>query len=296
MNKIVFILFTFLISFQLSARVTFHWLGISGFIISDGESTLVFDPAMTRIGLVDYLPFRKIQSDYAEVDYWMNQCSFQKINAIIINHAHSDHVIDAPYLSKKYSSPIYGAESVLNVARGQEITEDKLHLITNGMKWKIGKFEIESIETPHPPHYMNIMLMDGEITKPLENPTSTWNYRVGKTYSFKIHHPEGTVLFQATGKVASPDPLIGAKSDVLLLTIANRNSSQELIEKRILPSESKILIPLHYDNFFNKMRRDGIVDELWGLKSEEFKQQVSLKAPKVKTLWPKYCEEVLLFK
>lgn len=295
LKKKIIILMTLLFSIHVNARITFRWLGVSGFIISDDEITLVFDPAITRVGLVDYLPFRKIQSNHQEVDYWLEQCSLKKVSAIIVNHAHSDHVIDAPYLSKRFLSPIYGSESVLNVARGQDINEDKLHLIKHKMKWKIGQFEIESIETPHPPHAMNILLMDGVIAKPLKNPTSTWNYRVGKTYSFKLNHPEGRILFQATGKVGSPDPLEGSKNDVLLLTIANRNSSDELIDKRILPTESKTLIPLHYDNFFAPMRRDGVVEELWGLNSSEFKQQVSLRAPLVKTLWPKYCEEIVLF-
>jgi hypothetical protein len=59
------ILFLFILIHSITAfgLVTFKWLGTSAFVLSDSKTTLVFDPAMTRIPLYNFLPFRTIQSD-----------------------------------------------------------------------------------------------------------------------------------------------------------------------------------------------------------------------------------------
>lgn len=289
---------TILILFSSTAHslVSFKWIGTSGFILSDQTTTIIFDPAITRIPLYDYLPFRTIKSDETEVDFWMKQCGVKSIEGTFVNHAHTDHVIDAPYVVRKYGGKLYGSSSVVNVGLGQGLTLSQIQKIKQGEEWKIGNFTISPFSTPHAPHFLDIMLMNGHITKPLPTPTSAWNYLVGDTNSFLITHPEGRILFQAIGKIHGPDELLNLKAEVLLLTIANRDSSEELIQKRILPSQARLVIPLHYDNFFFPMRRDKIIDEFWGVKIEEFKAKINHYAKQTTLNWPQYCEEVSLFK
>ena len=273
------------------AKLSFKWLGISGFVLSDEETTLVFDPAMTRVGLLDFLPFTTVQSDKDEVDYWLERCSVSSVDAVFVNHAHTDHVIDAPYVARKFKAKIYGSSSVMNVGRGQGLNNDQLQEVSAKGEWKVGDFTITAYLTPHLPHVLGITLMDGHITSPLTAPSSAWNYRAGDTFSYYISHPQGNLLFQAIGRVSDIDPLKDLKADTLLLTIANRVSTENLI-KRFNSSEAKTVIPLHYDNFFKKMKREGAIDEFWGVKTGEFKASTSEKAAGVKVVWPGYCEGV----
>lgn len=276
-------------------QVTFKWLGISGFVLSDSETTLVFDPAITRIPFYDFLPFRTVQSEASEVKYWMERCGVKTVNAIFVNHSHTDHVIDAPLVVRNYGGKLYGSTSVVNVGLGQGLSLEQVQSIKSKDQIEVGKFTIEPLATPHAPHLFEILLMDGDITVPLNTPTSAWNYRAGETHSFLIKHPKGTILFQAIGKIYDPDPLKHIKADVLFLTIANRKSSEELIQKRIIPTGVKRVIPLHYDNFFFKMRKDRVIENLWGVNLEEFKEKMKLLANKTLLNWPLYCEEVSLF-
>jgi L-ascorbate metabolism protein UlaG (beta-lactamase superfamily) len=289
------ILALILFSFSAQAqRVTFKWLGTSGFVLADNRTTLIFDPAITRIPLYDFLPFRTVKSDSSEVDFWMNKCGIQSVQGTFVNHAHTDHVIDAPYVVKKFGGKLYGSSSVVNVGLGQGLIQSQVQQIKTGQAWKIGDFTITPFVTPHAPHFLDVMLMDGNIEKPLPTPTSAWNYHVGETHSFLITHPSGSILFQAIGRVEDNDILKNTKADVLLLTIANRTSSEQLIQKRLLPSKAKIVIPLHYDNFFFTMRRDKIIDEVWGVKVDEFKEKLNLLAKPIKAEWPRYCEAVTI--
>tara|TARA_R110000868_G_scaffold117600_11_gene312352 strand:+ start:12118 stop:13050 length:933 start_codon:yes stop_codon:yes gene_type:complete len=280
-----------LFSFTAYGKLTYKWLGISGFVLSDEKTTLVFDPAMTRVGLLDFLPFRTVKTDEDEVDYWLSRCGVKSIDAVFVNHAHTDHVIDAPYVARKFKAKLYGSSSVINVGLGQGLNNDQLQEVSDGEQWKVGAFTITAYLTPHSPHVLGITLMDGDITSPLKAPSSAWNYRAGDTYSYHITHPEGDLLFQAISRVDEEDTLKDLKADTLLLTIANRASSENLI-KRFKTTGAKTVIPLHYDNFFKKMKREGEIDLFWGVDMEEFKASTSEKAAEVKIVWPGYCEGV----
>ncbi len=289
--KTIALLAILFVSYSSWGKVSFKWLGISGFVLDDGVTTLVFDPAMTRAPLYDYLPFRAVQSDEAEVFYWMNRCGIKSVQATFVNHAHFDHVIDAPMVVKKFGGVLYGSSSVINVGLGQGLAAKQVQKIKDNDGWKIGNFTVRIFDTPHAPHIMDIMLMDGNIEKPLKSPTSIWNYRVGDTFSFLITHPSGRIIFQSTGRVMDEDKLKSVTADVLLLTIANRHTSENLIQQRIIPSKARKLIPLHHDNFFYKMNRDKEIDYLWGVKVNEFNKALE-NAKSLKPIWPKYCEEV----
>jgi L-ascorbate metabolism protein UlaG (beta-lactamase superfamily) len=290
--KILFFIFV-LFPFQAFSQVTFKWLGITGFALSDHQTTIVFDPAITRPGFLDYLPFKTVQTDTTEVDYWMNRCEVKTVQATFINHAHADHVIDAPYVVKKFGGKLFGSSSVVNIGLGQGLSPEQLEEVKQGDKWIIGNFTIRPYLTPHAPHLLDIMLMDGHIKTPLASPASVWDYLVGDTFSYLIEHPNGTILYQAIAKIHENDPLKNIKADALLLTIVNRSSTESLLEKRILPADPKVIIPLHYDNFFYKMKRQGEIDYFWNVNVNEFKEKMKKKSTS-KVLWPKYCEEVSL--
>lgn len=286
-------IYLLLMSLTVSAQVHFKWLGISNFILSDGKTTVMFDPSITRAGFLDYmLPFFKTKTDEAEVDYWFKRCGLSRLDGIFVNHAHFDHASDASYVTKKYGGKLFGSSSVMKLGEGQGVLPAQRQLVKAGDEVVVGDFKVKAFNTPHAPHFLNIMLMDGHITEPLPVTAGVWDYRVGDAYSFVISHPQGTIMFQAIGgKFENPDPLKDVKSDVLLLTIANRNSTEELIEKRVIPTGAKKIIPLHYDNFFYPMKRDGEIDLLWGVNLDDFKA----KTQKFNVIYPSYCQSVSLF-
>jgi L-ascorbate metabolism protein UlaG (beta-lactamase superfamily) len=274
------------------SQIKFKWLGITAMTISDGKTTLFFDPAITRLGPLDFLPFKKVQSDHTEVDYWLNRCGVKSVQATIVNHAHTDHVIDAPYVTKKFQTKLFGSTSVLNVGRGHGLSHQELQEIKDGGVFKIGDFTITSYNTPHPPHAGGIMLMDGHIEKPLPPQSKAWDYKVGDTFSFYISHPKGNLIYQAVADIPALSPLHKLKADVALISIANRTSTEKILTETVKPSKASMVVPLHIDNFLYPMNKTGEIDLWWGLKLEEFTQKIT--AGGIKVLTPKYCDEVTL--
>lgn len=282
----------FLISAFAHSSISFKWLGTTTFSLSDGKTILLFDPSLTYVSVLDFLPWRKVQTDPAEVDYWFNRCGIKKVDAVLVNHAHYDHVIDAPYVVKRYGGKLYGSSSTANVGLGGGLKHDQVEIVGPGKEVRLGDFSIEFFNTPHSPHFWDVMLADGHITAPLIPPVNVMDYRVGNTLSFLIKHPKGAILYQAIGRVDTPDPLKDTKADVLLLTLANRRSSEELIDGRVLRTGAKKVIPLHHDNFLLPKPRDGTIKVLWGQKLDEFERTMRVSAPGVGLIWPKYCEEI----
>lgn len=279
------------ISLTVSAQVNFKWLGISNFVLSDGKSSIMFDPAITRPGFLDYLPFRKFKTDEAEVQYWMKRCELSKLDGIFTNHTHFDHAGDASFITKNFGGILYGSSSAMKLGEGQGVKPEQRKQIKAGDEIIIGDFKIKVFNIPHAPHFLNVMLMEGHITEPLPLEASVWDYKVGEALSFLISHPKGSIMFSAIGRVYEDDALKNEKADVLLMTIANRRSSEELLEKRAAPSGAKIVIPLHHDNFFFPMKREGTPDLLWGIKLDEFKE----KSKKFNVIYPEYCKTINIF-
>ncbi|MFZ4713294.1 MAG: MBL fold metallo-hydrolase [Bacteriovoracaceae bacterium] len=291
--KIYSSLFIFLAlnSVKADAFVNFKWLGTTNFVLSDNKTTLMFDPAITRASITDFLPFKKVKTDQTEVEYWFKRCKLNRLNAIFVNHTHFDHAADVSYVTKKYGGVMHGSSSAINLGLGQGVPANQLKQIKAGDEITIGDFKIKVFSTPHAPHFLGVSLMEGNIENNMQLENSVWDFKVGDTFSFLITHPQGSILFQAIGKIYENDPLKDFKVDVLLLTIANRPSSEHLIQKRVIPSGARKIIPLHYDNFFYSMNRTGPIDHFWGIKLEEFKQ----KAKQFNVVTPDYCQENILF-
>jgi len=277
------------------AALEFRWLGNTGFLLSDGERTLLFDPAVTSTPLHRWvLPFLGVKSDPDELDYWMKRCGVNQLAATFVNHTHTDHAIDAPSATLRYGGIVAGSHSLKQIALGHGVPEERIRVLRDREIVQVGRFEIQAIVTPHSPHFMNITLAEGHIDHPLKPGSNPWLYRVGEMLSYSISHPEGRVLFQAPGRVLTPDVLADFKPDTLLLTIANRTSSRDLIQQRILTSGAQLTIPLHWDNFFLPMNRTGKPRPLWFQNVDEFRETAQKLAPNAPLLWPEYCTPLSL--
>ena len=87
--------------------LTITYLGHSGFLFSDGSTTIAVDPFLTGNPRATMKP--------AEV----------KCNAIVLTHGHADHVGDAVEIAKKNRATLYGAFELCNLlnAKGVESVE-----------------------------------------------------------------------------------------------------------------------------------------------------------------------------
>ncbi len=76
----------------------------------------------------------------------------EKVKGIIITHGHEDHIGGLPYLLQEISAPVYAsplaAGLIDNKLKEHFLTAD-IHIISAGIRFKAGSFNIEAIQTNH---------------------------------------------------------------------------------------------------------------------------------------------------
>jgi len=77
-----------------------------------------------------------------------------KLKAIVLTHAHEDHVGALPFVLKHFDVPIYGTKLTLGLLANKLQEHDladsaEIHEITAGAPWQIGPFTVEGIRVTH---------------------------------------------------------------------------------------------------------------------------------------------------
>src|ERR1043166_3335247 len=98
-------------------------------------------------------------ADLLGIDYVIPDISYllaqqAKLKAIVLTHAHEDHVGALPYILKHLTVPIYGSRLTLglleNKLREHDLEDSAdVHEITAGEPWDIAPFRIEGIRVTH---------------------------------------------------------------------------------------------------------------------------------------------------
>ena len=123
-------------------------IGLNMMVFEYGETLFVVD-----VGLMfpeDYM----LGVDYVIPDMDYLRQSKLKVSAIILTHAHEDHIGALSYLLKEINAPVFGTPFTLGLVRHKLeeknlLSSATLHEIFPGEKLKLGEFEIEFIRVGH---------------------------------------------------------------------------------------------------------------------------------------------------
>jgi ribonuclease J len=147
--------------------------GLNMMLIEYGDAAVAIDCGLMFPG-ADLLGIDLVVPD---VSYLIERKNYLK--AIILTHAHEDHVGALPYILKHLPVPIFGTRLTLGLLASKLEEHDlddtaDIHEITAGKPWDIGPFRIEGIRVTH-------SLMDC-LALALETPAGT----IIHTGDFKI--------------------------------------------------------------------------------------------------------------
>ena len=139
------------------APVTLKYLGTAGWEISDGTTTLLVDPYLSRLHMTspndDVLPGdtrkRFTQADAVESDTATIDKHIQRADFILITHTHTDHALDVPYIARKTGATVIGTESARNLARAYGISGDKLIVARGGDDLEFEGWSVRVIPSLH---------------------------------------------------------------------------------------------------------------------------------------------------
>jgi L-ascorbate metabolism protein UlaG (beta-lactamase superfamily) len=230
-------------------EVSVTWLGTAGVLITDGKTDILIDPYVSRFGIFQVAFGARLRPDQEAIKNWTSRLGKETIKAVAVSHSHFDHLADAPYFAMETGAVLLGSESTMNVGRGAGLAENLLRTIHHNDTMNIGAFLLRFIESAHGPAFLGRVPYPGKIDKPFIGPQPAKNYKLGQTFSILISHPSGTIVHHGSAGLI-PGMYDGIKADVVLLGIIGRGNTQTYLKNIPLQLEAKLVIPIHFDNFF----------------------------------------------
>ena len=263
-------------------KVTFF--GTTTLLFDDGKDQILFDAHVTRPSVTRYARGDEASTDTALCDKLIRTHHIDRLRAIFISHTHHDHVMDAPYIANQCGARIYGSESAKNVALGGDVPAENITVFQHGSSYTIGDYSIRILKSLHskPTRFNNDL---GEpIPEPLVQPASLRAYKEGGSYDFYVEYKEKKILIRPSFNYI-PGQLDGIKADVLFLGVAGLakaepDMEQAFFAETVEKTAARLVIPVHWDNFFSPLGKpiEDMPDFL------EKSELVFFKAAK-------YCEE-----
>ena len=139
-----------------SGEIRLTYLGQAGYEITDGKTVILVDPVITMIKLRrDTTPANLsvlVQNEIKSIltpDAEGIDSKIKRADYILITHGHYDHLLDAPYISKKTGAIIIGHETTANIARAYDVPHDKLLIVRGGEDFDFGAFSLKVIPSIH---------------------------------------------------------------------------------------------------------------------------------------------------
>lgn len=247
------LLFSILIFISLTARANsleITWYGTSFFYLTDGKSTILFDPFVSRVSMTDILLFKDISSDSKIVNKWISLEKRKKIQAVFISHTHFDHILDVGEVHKGSEAMVYGSNSAYLIAKASGVDSKFIKKIKIKDKIKVGDFEVEVLGGNHPNHILNWIWATGKVDENFSYPSSAFSYKMDVNFSFLIKYKNKVIYFNA-----STNPALSKKInvDVMIQGLAHEKGYNRIIKEQIIPANTKVIIPSHHDNLFSPL-------------------------------------------
>ena len=234
---------------QAYGALELRWLGVASFLIEDGESKIMFDPAWTRPGAFHWLGMASFKSDPELVDKVLAKIEVKKIDAVLVTHSHYDHIIDAPEVARKTSADFYVDKSFETIARAYSYLDLSLKPLEVNKPFQVGKFKITAYQRDHAPLMGSIDFVPGNVPKDFH--FNFWDYKAGRTWIYLIEHPEGVILFHNTH--AADQDLKTYRPDVtsadILIQGVTKSDATPLVNGYASTMKPKAFIANHFDNF-----------------------------------------------
>ena len=282
-NNLLLILSLLFFSFQVRGELSFKWSGIAGIYLTDGKTSLFFDPVFSRPHVIQFFIGLDYQVDEEMVKKELNRLHISKLDAIFIGHTHFDHALDMHVVQKQTNAIIHGSRTTKFISLAHGVPKDHIKLAKDKDIFTYGDFKIEVIESKHGLILGQFEFRGGEITKPLNHKPDLSDYKMGGSYSYYISHPDGDIFIQQATRTTPriQAELKGKKLKALFQGLANRKNSEDLY-KGIINHATSIekIIPIHHDNFFLD-RNEKEMNLLWGVRLEEFLKYSKSKGQKI---------------
>jgi len=224
----------------MSDPLRFRWLGTAGIEIEFRGERLLIDPYLSRLPMRYCLFGRPTPRSDLVARHLLPS------RAVLVSHAHYDHLLDVPAVCREWGAAAYGSSNVCSILRAHKIPDRQLWSVRAGDSFSDGPFDIDVLPGRHG-RMMGLLPFAGPPARKLKPPLRLSDYRMDVMLSFSIRTEGGSALVwngPAEGAIPPADalfycPLWGVGECARIARAAG----------------AAVVVPVHWDDFFRGLDR-----------------------------------------
>lgn len=234
------------------------FLGATTLVLDDGADQLLFDAFVTR-PTVNTVRFGKLATDNDIVREVCGQHHLDRVRAVFVSASRYECAMDVSAFARELGAEVYGSASVLNIARGGHVPEERLHELhpadADTMAVQIGSFYIRALVCDGVAWSWRGSGSTGTIEEPLIQPARASEYKPAGQLAFLVEH-EGTRMLVSSGFGSYPERLSegSERVDCVLAGVGGLGRASDESRARFAAHllddlRPDTLIPLCWDNY-----------------------------------------------
>jgi len=280
--------------------VEISYLGNAGWQVTDGRVVILVDPYLSEFR--QNAPTEQMTEDdpLVEPDPPSIDAHIGRADYILITHGHEDHMLDAPYISKKTGAVIICTESAANIARAsgvgevfdpqhvdlKRISRQPLIVVRGGEDFQFANFSLEVIPSLHSALFdkrYNDGFWAASTPPGLTAPLRESDYKEGGTLMYLLRIAGHRILIMGSMNYIERN-IAGLRPDIAIVGAGTDRNQLYRYTERLMRALGKpsVVFPTHWDDYGTKPRADAL--EQVGT----FVAEVHAAAPKTRVIVPAY--------
>lgn len=254
------------------------YLGVAGWQLSSGETTILIDPYLSRPNLDGPIaPDADAIARHAPTH----------ANLILIGHSHVDHLLDAPAIALRSGAEILGSESTTKVALASGVPADHLITVKGGEDFAFGGFSVRVIPSLHSALDQKHTFGRNLTTTPAL-PMKLSEYEEGGTFIYLVRIAGHQVLVTSTANFIERE-LDGLRPDIAIIAPGLRHEIHDYT-CRLLRALG--YPPLVYATHFDDWRASPPVTPTLSDDVRAFAAEVAACSPETRLVVPRHFERM----
>ena len=253
-----------------------RYLGAGGVLFQRGRDSIMTAPFFSNPSLLR-VALGRIEYDPRAADRSLGPIAadIKDTNAILVGHAHYDHLMDLPYIKETYlpKARIYGSDTARYImAAYPGVPHDDVVSVEHslgeahrsGKWWKVStRVRFMALRSEHAPIVFHHKFVPGTYDKPLQEiPTKASDWREGQTIAYLIDFLDDAggidfrIFYQDAGStpplgIPPDDDAVGMRRfDVAVLCIPGFDQVEGYPEAIVTRLNPRFVVGIHWENFF----------------------------------------------